>query len=313
MCIRARTAFTVVELLVVITITGLLLALLLPAVQSAREAARRMQCANQLKQIGLGLQNYESVYKVFPKGGAGSASLTNPAIRARWRLSWGASILPFIEQSALYEQINQVEPFIHPSNFTAGQTLVPTYLCPTAPQSELLRPSGDSPGSATLYARTDYGANYGERGLRCFPAKNCQNNYSDIGITDGQGRGALMLGSDKDIGLRDILDGSSQTILVGECPEGLHAIWIGHKNVLDQSVPLDARTRLGSAWLPCHPAFKSKAGNFCDFGQEFHSYHPGGCLFAFADGSTHFLVESVDLKLLAALLSRRGAELVTDF
>ena len=306
--VRACAAFTVVELLVVITIIGLLLSLLLPAVQSAREASRRMQCMNNLKQIGLGLQNYESVHRRFPKGGSGAVSLTNPTIRARHRLSWGASILPFIEQPSVYEAINRHEPFIHPSNLAAGQTFISTYLCPSAPQGEPMRPNGDTPTSTTVYARTDYGGNYGERGLRCHPKTNCQNNYSDIGIMDGQGRGTLMLGQDQDVGIRDILDGTTHTILVGESPEGLHSIWIGHKNVFDQSAPLEARIRLGSAWQSCHPVFKSRVGNYCDFGQEFHSYHPGGSVFSFADGSSHFLVENIDLKLFSALLSRRGAE-----
>ncbi len=311
--LRCCAAFTVVELLVVITIIGLALALLMPAVQSAREAARRMQCSNQLKQIGLGLQNYESVYRVFPKGGAGVASLTNPVLRSRTRLSWGASILPFIEQAGLFERINASEPFLHPSNWEAGQTVVATYLCPSAPMPDLYRPNGDTPTSSTTYARTDYGGNYGERGLRCFPQTNCQNNYADIGITDGQGRGTLMLGLDKDIGIRDILDGTSHTILIGEAPEGLHSIWIGHKNVFDQSVPLDARARAGSRWVPCHPAFKSRSGDFCDFGQEFHSYHPGGSLFAFADASTRWLVANIDIKVFSALLSRRGGETVDEY
>ncbi len=305
-------AFTVVELLVVITIIGVLLALLLPAVQSAREAARRMQCLNNLKQIGLGLQNYDSVFRVFPKGGAGAVSLTNPTIRARWRLSWGASILPFVEQMSVYEAINRQEPFIHASNLVAGQTFISTYLCPSATQGEAMRPNGDTPSSTTLYARTDYGGNYGERGLRCFPNFNCQNNYSDIGISDGQGRGTLMLGTDKVVGIRDILDGTTHTILVGEAPEGLHSIWIGHKNVFDQSVPLEARIRVGSPWQSCNPVFKSRVGNFCDFGQEFHSYHPGGSVFSFADGSAHFLVENIDFKLFSSLLSRRGGELITN-
>ena len=306
--VRSRIAFTVVELLVVITVIGTLLALLLPAVQAAREAARRMQCLNNLKQIGLGLQNYESTYRKFPKGGAGQVSLTNHIIRARHRFSWGTSILPFIEQAALYESINPNQPYIHPSNLAAGQTFVSTYLCPSSLQSEPLKPNGDTPTSTTLYARTDYGGNYGERSLRCFPKTNCPNTYADIGITNGQGRGTLMLGQDQDIGIREILDGTTHTILVGECPEGLHSIWIGHKNVFDQSVSLDARIRLGSPWQSCHPVFKSRVGNYCDFGQEFHSYHPGGSVFSFADGSSHFLVENIDSKLFAALLSRRGGE-----
>ena len=122
-----------------------------------------------------------------------------------------------------------------------------------------------------------------------------------------------MLGTDQDIAARDITDGLSQTVLVGEAPEGLHSIWIGHKNVFDQSVPLDARVRSGSPWAPCHPVFKSRLGNFCDFGQEFHSYHSGGSLFSMADGSTHFLANPIDFKVLAALLSRAGGEVIGTY
>lgn len=306
-------AFTLVELLVVLAIIGILVALLLPAVQAVREAARRMQCQNNLKQIGLGIQNYESTHRYLPKGGAGTVSLTDPNARSRWRLSWGAAILPFIEQMPLYETIDQNQPFIHPNNLIAGQTFVDTFLCPTAPKMELLRPNGDTPASTIRYARTDYGGNYGERGLRCQPRTNCQNNYSDQGSTDGGGRGTLLLWIEKDITLRDILDGTTHTILVGEAPEGLHSIWIGHKNVFDQSVPLDARVKPGSRWQACHSVFKSRHGNFCDFGQEFHSYHPGGCSFSYADASTRFLSNSIDVKVLSAMLSRRGGEIIGDY
>lgn len=302
---RANRAFTLIELLVVIAIIGVLIGLLLPAVQAAREAARRIQCANNLKQIGLGLLNYESAYRRYPKGGAGSVSLTDPVIIARMRLSWGASILPFIEEANIYDQIDLRLPYIHSANSAAGQTVVKTYICPSSPNSQLLRPNGDAPSAPERYARTDYGGNYGERGLRCHP-QSCQNNYS----SGGGGRGTLMLGADPDIATRDITDGLSNTIVVGEAPEGLHSIWIGHKNVFDQSVPLDARVRTSSPWQPCLPPFKSIQGNFCDFGQEFYSYHSGGSVFAIADGSTHFLADKTDFKVLAAMLSRSGGEVI---
>jgi prepilin-type N-terminal cleavage/methylation domain-containing protein len=299
-----KRAFTLVELLVVIAIVGLLVGLILPAVQAAREAARRWQCQNNLKQIGLGLANYESTCKRYPKGGAGAVSLTNPAIIAKMRLSWGAAILPYIEQTTLYNLIDLQLPYIHTTNYQAGQTLVETYLCPTAPHKVLYRPNGDTPSSTELYARNDYGGNYGERGLRCHPL-SCQNNYH----SGGGGRGTLMLGSDPDVGTKDITDGLSNTILVGEAPEALHGIWVGHKNVFDQSVPLDARVKPGTTWGSCGKTFKSPQGNFCDFGQEFHSYHPGGCGFALADGSTQYISTQVDFKILAAMLSRAGAEI----
>lgn len=306
---RNRNAFTLVELLVVVAIIGLLVGLLLPAVQAAREAARRLQCSNNLRQMGIAMHNYESSYRVFPHGGAGSVSLTHPAARARNRLSWGAAILAFLEQAPLYHTIHQAHPYIHPDNAAAGSTLVATYLCPTSPKGEQFRPNGDALNTPAIYARTDYAGNYGERSLRCFPATNCQNNY---GTATG-GRGTLLIGLDMEVAIRDITDGTSNTILVGEAPEGLHSIWIGHKNVFDQSAPLNAKISASSTWQPCLPPFRSRRGEFCDFGQEFHSYHSGGANFLLADGSAHFMASTIDLTVCAAMLSRSGGEVLTGF
>ena len=304
--------FTLIELLVVIAIISVLIALLLPAVQQAREAARRTQCRNNLKQIGLALHNYESSYGVFPKGGAGVASLGNPLMKTRWTLSWGAALLPYLDQGPLYHRINQDEIYLHPDNLTPGQTVLSVFLCPSAPKTSLLRPNGDTLNSTTLYARTDYSGNYGERGLRCYPSTNCQNNYADQGGSSSGGRGVMMVGLDPPISLAHITDGTSNTLVIGEAPEGLHSIWIGHKNVFDQSAPVSAETETGSHWSSCHPVFKSREGNFCDYGQEFHSYHAGGAHFVAADGSVRFVGTSTDVRVLAALLSRAGGEVNSD-
>lgn len=306
-------AFTLVELLVVIAIIGISVAVLLPAVQAAREAARRVQCSNNLKQMGLGFHNYQSAFRKFPVGGAGAASATNAFIRKLWRPSWGTTILPFIEQSAVYEKLNVDVPYLDPVNHDGGAEIIPTYLCPSAPKSVMRRPNGDRINSTVLFGRTDYGGNYGERGLRCAPLTHCQNNYSDIGITDGVGRGVLLFGRDGQLSFKSILDGTSNTIIVGEAPEGLHSIWIGHKNLFDQSAPISAQVKTGTTWSSCSPWLKSREGNFCDVGQEFHSYHTGGSLFLMVDGSVRTVTDQIDLKTFAALLSRRGGEVVTEF
>ncbi|MCU0716951.1 MAG: DUF1559 domain-containing protein, partial [Pirellula sp.] len=180
-----KQGFTLVELLVVISIIGVLVALLLPAVQAAREAARRLQCVNNLKQMGIGFHNYHSVHNRFPFGGAGNVSATSAAIRAQWRPSWGTALLPYIEQQAIYEEIDLRRPYIDEVNHAAGARLIAIYLCPSAPKNVMTRPNGDTPNSTVLYGRTDYGGNYGERGLRCFPNLNCQNNYGDQGDSSG--------------------------------------------------------------------------------------------------------------------------------
>lgn len=305
--------FTLVELLVVIAIIGVLVALLLPAVQAAREAGRRTQCFNNLKQMGLGLHNYHDLNKTLPRGGSGVASLTIPAARARACLSWGAAILPGMEQMALYESINQQEPYLHADNTAAGQTVLAVFLCPTAPNAELLRPNGDTPNSVTKYAISDYGANWGERSLRCYPSLNCQNNYADQGDTTGQGRGVLLMGHERLIGMKDVTDGTSHTIAVGESPEGLHGIWIGHKNVFDQSAPISAHAGTPYTWQSCAASFGSRPGEFCDFGQEFGSYHTGGAQFLLVDGSAQFVSAQIEHQTLAALLSRSGGEVVQGF
>lgn len=301
--------FTLIELLVVIAIIGVMVALLLPAVQAAREAARRMQCSNNLKQMGLAFHNYHSVFNRFPVGGAGVVSATNAAIRSRWRPSWGSTILPFMEQQPLYDRLNLDVPFIDEVNHVGGRELVPTYLCPTAPKQVLTRPNGDTLQSSVLFGRTDYGGNYGERGLRCYPQTNCANSYP--GATGG--RGVLLFGADAQIGMRDVTDGSSQTIVLGEAPEALHSIWIGHKNLFDQSVPINEKVRSGSRWQSCGLPFKSPRGDFCDFGQEFHSYHSGGAMFLMLDSSGRFVSQTIDVTVFAALLSRSGGEVVGDF
>lgn len=306
-------AFTLIELLVVIAIIGVLIAVLLPAVQAAREAARRIQCSNNLKQIGLGFHNYHAAHNRFPVGGAGVVSATDPAIRKQWRPSWGSSLLPFIEQSAIYEKLDLGVPYIDPINHAGGGELVPTYLCPSAPKATLRRTNGDTINSNVLFGRTDYGGNYGERGLRCAPLSNCQNNYADIGITDGVGRGVLLFGKDGQLSFNAILDGLSNTIIVGEAPEGLHSIWIGHKNIFDQSAPISAHVQPTTSWSSCAPALKSREGDFCDFGQEFHSYHVGGSLFLMADGSVRTVTDQIELSTFAALLSRRGGEVIASF
>jgi prepilin-type N-terminal cleavage/methylation domain-containing protein len=303
-----RGGFTLVELLVVIAVIGLLVALLLPAVQAAREAGRRAQCINNLRQMGLGMHNHHDVHRNFPFGGAG-VDLRIPANRPLNCLSWGAAILPGIEQQPLFNQIDQNETYLHADNVAPGQTLLPVFLCPTTPGGDTHKPNGDEQSSPIRYAVTHYGGNNGERSLRCYPATNCQNNYPG----SNEGRGVLLLSSQRRLGMKDVTDGTSHTILIGEAPDGLHSIWIGHKNFFDQSAPISERTSVSPTWQACAPVLASKPGRFCDFGQEFGSYHTGGAQFLLVDGSAHFVASNVAPAIVAALLSRSGGEVVSDW
>jgi prepilin-type N-terminal cleavage/methylation domain-containing protein/prepilin-type processing-associated H-X9-DG protein len=288
-----RRGFSLLELLVVIAVIALLVGLLLPAVQQVREAASRVKCQNNLKQFGIGLIGYHDIYQVFPRGGYDPIT---PDADTPTMLSWGASILPWLEQDSLYSTINPALPYTDPANLTAGMTVLQVFLCPTNSADSLFRPSIDLPSSSpNQYARSDYGAVNGERDLRSPTATNTPE------------RGVLIMASN--LSIADITDGTSQTILVGEAPEGISSIWISVRNVFDQSAPISAKHDLDSPYPSC-----TLPGTwvFCDYNQEISSYHPGGANTLFADGSVHFLSVSLDPLVLAALCSRAGGEAISE-
>jgi len=271
--------FTLIELLAVIAIIGLLVALLLPAIQSSREAARRTQCTNNLHQIGVALLAYHNGHSSFPRGGW-------PATSAN--LSWSASILPHLADQSLYERLNRDAPYTDASNVATGQVQLAVFLCPTAPNDPPLKKSADLPASSTqTYARTNYAGVEGERGLRA------------PGATNEPERGVMIF--EKNISIPQITDGTSQTILVAEAPEGIQSLWISVRNIFDQSAPINT------------PAAFAKQYVFWDYGQEINSYHPGGATVLMADGSVHFLRETLDNLTLAALCSRAGGETIQGF
>ncbi len=206
----------------VIAIIGVLVALLLPAVQMAREAARRAQCSNNLKQIGVALQNYHAAQNTFPAGGW--ISIYGQPATINMNSGWSASILPYLDQHALFDGLNLSWVYDAPSNSTITYTVLNVYLCPTEPRDTYWN---RYPGDQFVHADADYGGMYGPRGL------------GDPTFTNNPPRGPLIF--NLAIPISRITDGTSQTILVGEDPEAINAMWASGHNIFDQAYPINAR------------------------------------------------------------------------
>ena len=280
--------FTLIELLLVIAIISSLLALLLPAVQASRESARRSHCANNLRQIGVGLLNYHDVHRSFPPGQIEKITSTRPKGK---QLAWSVFLLPFIEEQNLYDRFDCGHSFRDAENRAAGGTVLPLYNCPSTARLAADRSgdtTGDVNGDGTWnpgddLAFTDYGGNYGFSGL-------------------GKGLANGVLITDKPIALAKIVDGSSQTIIVSE-DTGRGALfdgqWANGENIFDETGPINDRSAPPGNWQY----------------DEMWSDHPGGINALFCDGSVHFLREEMDLQTLSALCTRNRNEQVdaSDF
>jgi prepilin-type N-terminal cleavage/methylation domain-containing protein len=206
----ARRGFTLVELLVVIAIIGALVALLLPAVQASREAARRSQCKNNLKQIGLALVAHHDVHGALPMGCLEWRPAGNTTQR---QLAWSVFLLPYLEQQPLHDALDLTQGFDSPVNADAAQQQIATYLCPSSHRRELV---------TSTRGKSDYGGMYGER-------INGPNNPP---------KGTMLI--DELVRLRHVTDGASQTIAVVEDAQFADGEWINGRNILDQAFAINA-------------------------------------------------------------------------
>lgn len=204
---QKRSGFTLVELLVVIAIIGLLVSLLLPAVQSAREAARQTQCRNNLHQVGIALHSYHNAHNALPIGCVDSRVLRRGSREAK-NIAWSALILPFIEQASLYEMIDFGLPYDHSQNLPAAKQSVAAYLCPTSPER------GAELGEIT------YGGLFGERML-------------DRDLTDGS------FLYNRRLAFRDCFDGLSNTLCISEDVLGPANEWINGNNIFVQATSIN--------------------------------------------------------------------------
>lgn len=342
-----RRAFTLIELLVVIAIIGILVGLLLPAVQSAREAARRMQCQNNLKQMGLALYNYESAYRRFPLAlmshpekpnctgpDCGSSSYDDDGF------GWQAAILPFIEQTNLYNQLQNItlpngerlpygtygalEIYANAAGrgnpIPGGGTPLSFYLCPSSALPTIAPEAYNVSGAAaTTVVRRDQAVGYGTSSYKTaggscngdFGLMHKYNESRDGGrkiasITDGTSNSLAVCESTYVTASTSTKWGGSATPSdpgrVQDWP-----IWIGAPGD-DESIrtngrttrPINARTTINNMF--------DAIGDDCAF-----SYHIGGAQFAFADGSVHFLSENIDMETYCNLHDIRDGNVLGEW
>ncbi|UUO06654.1 DUF1559 domain-containing protein [Blastopirellula sp. J2-11] len=289
---RNRQGFTLVELLVVIAIIGVLIALLLPAVQQAREAARRMQCSNQMKQLGLAFHNYHDT--------AGRLPVANPLCDSGKRWNWTQMVLPQMEMGALFDTFDFDLAAWQGTNFQYLQQHHPAFTCPSNPLANELREEENFAAPDWIISQCDYAANQGDyansTGIGSTPA------YGNVGCDTRKSRG-MMSRYGWSAAFRDAPDGLSNTFALGECIGTLSIVqnWgtqsfatTAHPiNYLNQSLILTLPTNAAPRW---------------DESIGFRSMHPGGALFLYSDASVHFLAETVDGATYRAMASRSGQE-----
>jgi prepilin-type N-terminal cleavage/methylation domain-containing protein/prepilin-type processing-associated H-X9-DG protein len=285
-----RHGFTLIELLVVIAVIGALIALLLPAVQAAREAARRMSCTNNLKQIGLATQSHHEA--------TGSLPAARTVVDEDSTMAYGSTLLvllPRIEQAAILVQYDPEAGILDSKNEHVATTRIPVYLCPSMVET---REVPDFECSGEFGAPGSYAISTGTK-------KTTQTH-----------NGAIVRPEEGPIRIEDVTDGSSHTLMFGEFDFGLEGLpWLGCSP--SRSDGCGGRSQWavgvhGGGWTWGSTLGKFNADHYVlgeSYAFGFRSDHPGGVNFVYVDGSVHFIENDVNHDVLDALATREGGEI----
>ena len=311
-----KNGFTLIELLVVIAIIGVLIGLLLPAVQKVRDAAARLQCTNNLKQIGLAMMNYESTYRMFPAGyldnmttnPVNATATTNPDPIIGW--GWGALILPYLEQESLYKSININSIAMNNTSAAAiafRKTVIKGFLC-----------TSDDSGLNT-FTISGAGGNF-ELAKSSYAGINGQGELADF--DSALGLGMFLRG--RGVSIAEVTDGLSNTLFVGErssksAKQAVGSLtgvctWVGALPGGDLDGETPALYVLGWTGAPSNPAKPNTPepdGSF--HAESYTSRHSGGVNFLLGDGSVRFITDSINGQTWVKLGTRAGGEVPGDY
>jgi prepilin-type N-terminal cleavage/methylation domain-containing protein len=292
------SAFTLIELLVVIAIIGILMSLLLPAVQAIRESARRTECKNNLRQVALATHLYHDSFERLPPGWIGDAADDLPG----W--GWASKILPFVEQNNVYDTIDFTLPIDDPANATAVSAVIATFQCPSDPVGETLDlvPTVDNGGlpppimAGTPIMITSQPSSF------IAARSNFSGVFGTLELEDNEDAGDGMFYRNSRTRFADVLDGLTNTLMFGERVSDYGGMtWLGVINWIDEPA---ARV----VGIVDH-APNTEGGHMDDF----RSHHPMGANFAAGDASVHLIDEAIDLTIYHGAATRAGREVPGEF